>query len=143
MDATPTLIDTGPLVSLLSKSQQHHEACVRAFASLPRPLLTCWPVLTEAAYLLRHRQDLVTSLLQSARGQFLRILPLEEGDLPGINAIRDKYRDQQLDLADACLMQLAEREGVRRVLTLDRDFRRFRTADGEGLELVAVEGAVL
>lgn len=140
MITTPTLVDTGPLVALLSSTQQHHRECVAAFGELARPLFTCWPVLTETAYLLRHRQDLVASLLESADGRFLRILPLEERDLPGINAILSKYGDQKLDLADACLMYLAEREGVRSVLTLDTEFRLFRTTGGEHLALVPIAG---
>jgi predicted nucleic acid-binding protein len=96
MRTTPTLVDTGPLVSLLSDSQQHHQACVDAFGDLARPLLTCWPVLTEAAYLLRHRHALVTSLLQSAQGGFLQILPLEVEDMAGINTIRSKYKGSAL-----------------------------------------------
>lgn len=143
MDTTPTLVDTGPLVSLLSDSQQHHRACIAAFDQLPQPLLTCWPVLTETAYLLRHRHDVVTSLLRSAQGGFLRLLPLEEGDLEGINAIREKYSDQRLDLADACLMYLCEREGVHQVFTLDGDFRTFRTRTGGHLNLVSIQGVPL
>jgi len=52
MRSARTLIDTGPLVAILNKSDPSHEACLAAFSQAPAPLLTCWPVLTEAAYLL-------------------------------------------------------------------------------------------
>jgi predicted nucleic acid-binding protein len=32
----------------------------------------------------------------------------------------EKYRDLPMDMADAALVRVAEREGVRRILTLDR-----------------------
>ena len=56
------LVDTGPLVAVLSKADQHHAACAAASQQLARPLLTSWPVLTEAVYLLRYRQDHVQKL---------------------------------------------------------------------------------
>jgi len=41
----------------------------------------------------------------------------------------EKYRDLPMDLADAALVRVAERESIRRVLTLDqRDFGVYRLA---------------
>ncbi len=38
-----------------------------------------------------------------------------------------KYRDLPMDLADAALVRVAEREGLRRVFTIDRqDFEIYR-----------------
>jgi predicted nucleic acid-binding protein len=39
-----------------------------------------------------------------------------------------KYRDQPMDLADAALVSVAERERCRRIFTIDRrDFQVYRT----------------
>jgi predicted nucleic acid-binding protein len=47
------LCDTGPLVALFDKGDPHHARCVATLASLPdAPLLTTWPCLAEAMYLL-------------------------------------------------------------------------------------------
>ena len=137
MVSEPVLVDAGPLVALLSKSQRQHENCRDIFATLRTPLLTCWPVLTEAAYLLQYHPAEVRSLLSSANGGFLHILPLSKTDVPGINTILAKYEDQAFQLADAALMWLAERENIQYVFTLDqRDFALYRTPSGERLQIL-------
>jgi len=46
-----TLIDTGPLVALIDKSdQEHHQKCAAVFRSLKQPPLTTWACLTETLY---------------------------------------------------------------------------------------------
>jgi len=126
---TPTtvLIDTGPIVSLFSVDDHHHETCVETAAKVAVPALTCWPVITEAAYLLRKRIDAVVELLARCAGTHFEILSLDQSDLRGIREILRTYRDQRFQLADACLMYLAGRERINTVFTLDlKDFSVFR-----------------
>ena len=47
------LVDAGPLVALLSVHDSHHRRCKAVFRKLRDPMLTVWPVLTEAMHLLR------------------------------------------------------------------------------------------
>lgn len=48
-----TLTDTGPLIALIDKGDAHHERCSQVVDTLPPGgMLTTWPCLTEAAYLL-------------------------------------------------------------------------------------------
>jgi len=49
----PVLLDTGPLLSFLGPSLHHHEWAVEQWKRLHPPLLTCEPVLTETAFLLK------------------------------------------------------------------------------------------
>lgn len=126
------LVDTGPIVAILSRSDQHHEVCVDELRKLTAPLCTCWPVLTEAAWLLRAYPASLAKLFSSFRGSLWRLLLLDEPDLPGIAAILDKYSGVKIQLADACLVHLANRENIDTVFTLDRrDFGIRRLGNGK------------
>lgn len=47
------LCDTGPLVALIDRDDLYHTQSVAALNTLPAsPLLTTWPCLVEAMYLL-------------------------------------------------------------------------------------------
>lgn len=47
-----TLLDAGPLVALVDADAQYHETCVDCLKSLQEPLVTVWPPVVEAIYLL-------------------------------------------------------------------------------------------
>jgi predicted nucleic acid-binding protein len=131
------LVDTGPIVAILSESDEHHEACVEQLQRIRGPLLTCWPVFTEAAWLLRAYPMAIGRLLSSFNGRPFELVPLNEADLPGIAAILDKYKGLGIQLADASLVHLANREGIELMFTLDRrDFGVLRLANGKKLRLI-------
>ena len=57
----------------------------------------------------------------------VEILPLGVDDVPRMKELMRKYRDLPMDLADAALVRVAERERLRRIFTLDRrDFQIYR-----------------
>ena len=121
------LVDTGPLVALLDRSDPYHLSCQESLSSLDDSLVTVWPVVTEAIYMLRaywRAQDALWEMIQSGAVQ---ILSLDLDDIPRIRELMRKYRDLPMDLADAGLVRVAERERLRRIFTLDRrDFQVYR-----------------
>ena len=50
----------------------------------------------------------------------ITLLPRAHNDVPGIQDVLTRFHDQEIDRADACLIRLAEREGIEHVFTLDR-----------------------
>lgn len=123
------LIDAGPIVALLHRDDHNHERCVRALRTLREPLATAWPVLTEAMYLLGFSWEAQDALWEMIDGGVLRLISLDADDGPRMRELMRKYRDLPMDLADAALVRLAEREGLRRVFTIDRrDFSVYRPA---------------
>jgi len=121
------LVDAGPLVALLDRADPDHADCVAALRTVRDPLLTVWPAYTEAMYLLGgswRAQKALWSRLETAA---LTLLPLDETDAPRMRALMEKYRDLPMDLADAALVRVAEREGLTRILTLDtKHFQVYR-----------------
>ena len=85
-----------------------------AAATAHDPLMTVWPALTEAMDLLG-----------------VKLLPLDHHDAPRMRELMGKYRDLQIDLADAALVRAAERDKLSRISTLDR--RHFRIYRPVGL----------
>lgn len=134
----PVLIDTGPLISIYSSDDLHHSACIDQLGKLPvGKTYTCWSVVTEAAYMLRRHPAQRDDLLQSIIDGDLLLFSLRDGDLKEVRDIFQTYRDQQLDLADAALLHLANREGISAVFTLDRrHFSVFRRQSGQPLHLL-------
>ncbi|MCE9547563.1 MAG: PIN domain-containing protein [Planctomycetia bacterium] len=131
------LVDTGPLVAILHRNDAHHAACVEALKSIAPPLLTCWPVLTEAAWLLRDSSKATEQLLSGAASGLLRLLPLEEDALPALSGLMRKYRRLGVQLADVALVHLAHRERINTIFTLDRrDFNVLRGSAGKPFRLL-------
>ena len=132
------LIDTGPLIALYNQRDPQHEACRDQMDSIPfGKAYTCWPVITEAAYMLRkhrkHRDDLLRAIVAGD----LVIQRLRELDMAPVQEVFSKYHDQEIDLADACLLHLADREDIDSILTLDRrHFSVLRRLDGSILHLL-------
>ena len=120
------LLDTGPLVSFLAAGLEHHEWAMEEWKRLRPPLLTCEPVLTEAAFLLKREgrdTDPLFALLD--RGVIRIGLSIQEQQAD-LRALMRRYRNRPMSLADACLVRLSEIHAAAEVLTLDSDFRIYR-----------------
>lgn len=134
------LIDTGPLAAIYNRHDQHHHACIERSKQLGPHVFTCWPVLTEACYLLRKRPDLIANLLEACNEGVFTLLPLDAADIPEIGGVLAKYPDHAIDLADATLAALAWREGISHVFTVDRThFRLFRDSKGQSFTLLPLD----
>lgn len=131
------LVDAGPLVALVDASDQYHARCVEALKDLEEPMGTVWPAVTEALYLLLDvpaGQDAVLELLR--RGT-VGLVHLDRDDVSRMKDLMVKYRDQPMDLADAALVHVAERDGWDRVFTVDRtDFEVYRIGKRKRFRIV-------
>jgi uncharacterized protein len=131
------LVDAGPLVAILSSDDDYHELCLNELHRMPRPLVSCWPVITEVAWLLRRSPRAVQRLLGNIDGSFLALLPLGGAEAAPIAGLMKKYEDLRPQLADAALVYLAGRERIRTIFSLDqRDFSVYRGDRRHAFEIV-------
>ena len=123
------LVDAGPLVALLHRDDQHHQDCVEALTRIRDPLVTVWPAFTEAMYLLNFSWRAQDALWELVSEETIRLLPVEADDHRRMRDLMKKYRMLPMDLADAALVAVAERERIRRIFTIDRrEFSLYRPA---------------
>jgi predicted nucleic acid-binding protein len=121
------LVDAGPLVALVDAGDQHHAKCVAALKGVREPLATVWPPLTEAMYLLADLPKGQAALWEMLERGAIQLLPLDSADVPRIRELMRKYANRPMDLADAAVLRVAEREGLRKIFTVDRkDFSVYR-----------------
>jgi uncharacterized protein len=120
------IADTGFLVALLSRDDQHHTWAVQQSSTLQLPLLTCEAVLTETCFLLSRNQNshrLVFALLE--RG-ILQISFTLTQECTAIDQLMTRYASVPMSLADACLVRMVEQIPNGIVLALDGDFFIYR-----------------
>lgn len=135
--AQTVILDTGPLVAYLDKSEVNHRWAVSRFEALDEAVLTCEEVITEACHLLRHlpaAQQGVGELLR--RGIVLCAFNLQVHH-ERVCALMRKHADTPMSLVDACLMCMAGDATGAKIFTLDSDFRIYRQRDGKRARLIA------
>jgi len=124
------LVDTGPLVAILDRDDPDHRRCAQVFRQARPPLVTTWPVITEAAHLLAFSKRAQNGLLEIIERGAIAIARLVGEDVPRIRALMEKYANVPMDLADASIIRVAERDGMTDVFTLDKDFLIYRMGRG-------------
>jgi predicted nucleic acid-binding protein len=131
------LVDTGPLVAISSPADQHHEECVKTLQTLKPPLLTCWPVITEAAWLLQGVPRAFRTLLNSFEQGLLEVPPITGHEAEAIAHIMSRYASLRPQFADATIVYLAHREEIETIFTLDRrDFTVYRPSGKSSFRLI-------
>lgn len=136
------ILDTSGLLSAIDASQHRHLEAVRALEAADPPWVLSPFVLAEIDYLLASRVgvDAERALLaEVARGVY-RLEAFDEGDVESAERVIGRYRDLEIGLADASVVVLAARYGVRDLLTLDeRHFRALRGPRGSAFRLLPAE----
>jgi predicted nucleic acid-binding protein len=76
---------------------------------------------------MRRRRDLRQPTWNFLRLGSILLAPIADADLPSLDALMARYADRPMDFADATLVHVATREGIRTILTIDRaDFETYR-----------------
>jgi uncharacterized protein len=130
------LLDTGPLVALLSHRDRYHEWAKLQLAEIAPPLLCCEPVLSEACFLLRAVSGGSYAVMELLRRRLIEVAFHLEDQVEAVARLVRKYSAVPMSLADACLVRMAEISPQSAVLTLDRDFRIYRKSGRHVLPVI-------
>jgi uncharacterized protein len=122
----PVLLDTGVIVALLDRSERFHQPCAKAIRDLDAPLISCEAVIAEVCYLVRNLPGAAEVVIENIAVGIFQISFQLSQETNGIRQSLRKYRDRQIDLADACLIRLADHFETPEILTLDSDFKIYR-----------------
>ena len=127
------LADTGFLVAFANRHDAYHEWAVGVAEQVSDPLLTCEPVLAEAAF---HLQS-VPLVLAMIRDGLVTIAFDCRSQLLQLGALADRYADRHPDLADLCMIRMSELHPRHSVITTDReDFRVYRRNKREAIPII-------
>lgn len=117
------IADSGLLIAGLDLRDPYHAWARSLFERQEPPWLVCEPVLHEVSLNIRSPEPLL---------EMLKVGDLEIGfdlraNIAEVLALIKKYRDQEMDLADACVVRMSELFEDCMVYTVDRsDFSVYR-----------------
>ncbi len=137
MNTPGVLLDTGPLVALLSKNDVNHERSRELFAACAPPFRCCEAVIAEACFLMRrvHPTGPAEALALGRRGVYN--IAISIGDhWSSLEVLLKKYSERPISLADACLIRCAETHQEPRILTFDSDFGIYRWGRNRKFEIL-------
>ncbi len=121
------LLDTGPRVALIDRSETKHEACVEWLKHFEDDFYSSEAVLTEVLWLLNFSSKAQSAALDFVIKGVVTLVPTTVKSLKEAKRLMKKYSDRPMDFADATLVVLAEEFGTRDILTFDhKDFNIYR-----------------
>ena len=137
MNRSGILLDTGPLVALLSRNDTQHERARRLFSVCAAPFRCCEAVLTEACFLLSKADKAGPAEILALGRKGVYEVPFNVSEhMVNIESLFKRYRNRPISLADACLIRCAEVFQEPRILTFDSDFRIYRWAQKKVFQIV-------
>ncbi len=128
-----TLIDSGPIIALFDKSDTYHLKVLDFIKSFKGELITTWSVITEVSYMLDFNLQVQIDFLKWIELGGMKIYDISQNDILQIRVMMEKYIDIPMDLADATLMYLANRENIKDIVSIDNDFDIYRTLKKQNL----------
>jgi predicted nucleic acid-binding protein len=127
------IADTGFIVALGNRDDQHHSWAAGVARGITEPLLTCESVISEAAFQLAS----VSYVLSLIEDEMLRITFDFARNLPELRELAKRYADRKPDLADLCLIRMSELYPRHTILTVDEsDFRVYRRNKRETIPIL-------
>ncbi|MGH7760033.1 MAG: type II toxin-antitoxin system VapC family toxin [Candidatus Dormibacteraceae bacterium] len=133
------LLDTGPLLAAIDRSDPDHNRCKELVEGTREPLVVPAPVVVELDYWCRTKltpDDFLAFLSDILVGAY-RVEDLEHSDYARARDLQATYADNRIGFVDAAVLAVVERLGETKLATLDhRHFSAMRPAHVQSLRLV-------
>ena len=131
------LLDTGPLVALLDRDDEHHAWAAAQFGRFKGTVRVCEAVLTETLFLLRRMKPAQEKVLDWVAAGELRCSFILPEQVHAVQALWKRYTNVPMSLADACVVRMAELHSHALVCTIDSDFTIYRKHGRTPIPLIA------
>lgn len=133
------IVDTSALLAYFDASEPDHAAVDEAIGSVTGSLIVSPYVLAELDYLVatRHGVEAELAVLDELAGGAWKLAGFAADDLSQARSIISEYRDQEVGVADASNVVLADRYRTSSIVTLDRrHFEVLRSIGGKQFTLL-------
>jgi predicted nucleic acid-binding protein len=121
------LMDTGPWVALVDRSEDRHEECVEWLKGFKGEIFSSEAVLTEVLCLLNFSPSAQSVALDFVLTGAIVLVPSSLESLTMAKTLMEKYKDFPMDFADATLVCIAHDLSIEHIMTFDRkDFDIYR-----------------
>ena len=134
----PVIVDTSALLAFFDASEPDHEAVSKVLGAADALVVSPY-VVAELDYLVatRHGVDEELAVLEELAGGAWDLVAFDAEGLRQARAIIAIYRDQEIGVADASIVVLAERYRTRTIASLDhRHFDVLRSLDGRSFDVL-------
>ena len=121
------ILDTGPWVALIDRSESRHTECVQWLRNFSGRLYSTEAVLTEVLHILNFSITAQCAALDFVLKSVVEIVPSSTDSLKKTKNLMKKYADLPMDFADATLVCLAVETGMQNIATFDKkDFSIYK-----------------
>lgn len=127
------LIDSGPLIALFDRSDSYHVKVLEFMKTFKGELITSWSVVTEVTHMLDFNLQVQIDFLKWCEIGGVTLFEISQDELCDIRVMIEKYSDVPMDLADATLMYIANKEKLKNIISIDSDFDIYRTLKKQNL----------
>jgi len=114
------IMDTGPWIALVDRSETRHEECVDWLKQFRGEIYSSETVLTEVLYLLNFSFPAQSAALDFVLKRAVILVPSSVESLSAVKNLMGKYQDLPMDFADGTLVCIAQDLGIYDVVTFEK-----------------------
>lgn len=120
------LIDAGPIIALFDKDDKYHQKIKEFVRNGKCKFITTTAVITEVSHMLDFNVNVQIDFLEWIMKGGVALHDVTQNDISRIIELTRNYSDRPMDFADATLVIVAEKTGIRKIVSIDSDFNIYR-----------------